>query len=91
MLKQLIETVIDATSNAEPATYLGHEEHQAKPVRVRSNMRNDSRSKTLVSDVVGEAKIAVPQCRESNFEPVIVKRRQPRDDRLARRPRDRTH
>ena len=41
-------------------------------------MRNGSRSKTVISDAVGEVRIDVPRDREGTFEPQIVKKRQRR-------------
>ncbi len=41
-------------------------------------MRNGARSKTVISDAVGEVEVAVPRDREGSFEPVIVKKRQRR-------------
>jgi Transposase, Mutator family len=42
------------------------------------NVRNGSRSKTVISDAVGEVRIDVPLDREGTFEPQIVKKRQRR-------------
>lgn len=39
---------------------------------------NGSRSKSVISDAVGEVEISVPRDRESTFEPKIVKKRQRR-------------
>ncbi len=78
LLKQLTKTVLEAALNAEMTEHLGHEKHQAEPGRAGSNVRNGTRSKTVVSDAVGEVEIAVPRDRDSNFEPVIVKKRQRR-------------
>ncbi len=78
LLKQLTKTVLEAALNAEMTEHLGHEKHQAEPGRARSNVRNGTRSKRVVSDAVGEVEIAVPRDRDSNFEPVIVKKRQRR-------------
>jgi transposase-like protein len=44
--------------------------------RESTNVRNGSRSKTVVSDAAGEVEIEVPRDRESTFEPQIVKKRQ---------------
>ena len=43
-----------------------------------TNVGNGSRSKTVISDAVGEVAIGVPHDRESTFEPQIVKKRQRR-------------
>lgn len=78
LLKQLTKTVLETALNAEMTEHLGHEKHQAEPGRASANVRNGTRSKTVVSDAVGEVEIAVPRDRDSNFEPVIVKKRQRR-------------
>jgi Transposase, Mutator family len=43
-----------------------------------TNVGNGSRSKTVISDAVGDVAIGVPHDRESTFEPQIVKKRQRR-------------
>src|SRR3954468_17456855 len=78
LLKQLTKTVLEAALNAEMTEHLGHEKHQAEPGRASSNVRNGTRSKTVVSDAVGEVEVAVPRDRVGSFEPVIVKKRQRR-------------
>jgi len=78
LLKQLTKTVLEAALNAEMTEHLGHEKHQVQPGRAGSNVRNGTRSKTVVSDAVGEVEVAVPRDRDSSFEPVIVKKRQRR-------------
>ncbi len=42
------------------------------------NVRNGTRSKTVISDAAGEVEINVPRDRESTFGPQIVKKRQRR-------------
>ena len=78
LLKQLTKSVLEAALNAEMTEHLGHEKHRAEPDRAGSNVRNGSRSKTVVSDAVGAVEIAVPRDRDASFEPVIVKKRQRR-------------
>ncbi len=80
LLKQLTKSVLEAALNAEMTEHLGHEKHRAEPDRAGSNVRNGSRSKTVVSDAVGAVEIAVPRDRDASFEPVIVKKRQGVDD-----------
>ncbi|KAA0980778.1 IS256 family transposase, partial [Pseudonocardia sp. EV170527-09] len=43
-----------------------------------TNTRNGTRSKTVISDAVGEIEISVPRDRASTFEPQIVRKRQRR-------------
>jgi putative transposase len=78
LLKQLTKTVLEAALNAEMTEHLGHEKHQAEPGRAGSNVRNGTRSKTVVFDAVGEVEVAVPRDRAGSVEPVIVKKRQRR-------------
>jgi putative transposase len=78
LLKQLTKSVLEAALNAEMTEHLGHEKHRAESGRVGSNVRNGTRSKTVVSDAVGEVEVEVPRDRDSSFEPVIVKKRQRR-------------
>lgn len=51
----------------------GHPKHQADPGREATNVRNGSRSKTVISDAAGEMVIDVPRDREGTFEPQIVR------------------
>jgi transposase-like protein len=78
LLKQLTKTVLEAALNAEMTEHLGHEKHQAEAGRASTNVRNGTRTKTVVSDAVGEVEVAVPRDRAGSFEPVIVKKRQRR-------------
>jgi transposase-like protein len=55
--------------------HLGHEKNYAEPGRESTNVRNGSRSKTVVSDAVGDVTIEVPRDREGTFEPQIVQSR----------------
>nr|WP_020501487.1 transposase [Sciscionella marina] len=50
LLKQLTKTVLESALNAELTEHLGHEKHQDSPGREGTNVRNGSRSKTVVSD-----------------------------------------
>ena len=58
--------------------HLGYEKHDADPDRESANIGNGCRSKTVISDAVGEVEIAVPRDREGTFSPAIVKKRQRR-------------
>jgi hypothetical protein len=53
-------------------------ENRAEAKCESTNMRNGTRSKTVVSDAVGEVEINVPRDREGTFEPQIAKKRQRR-------------
>jgi transposase-like protein len=78
LLKLFTKNVLETALNEEMTEHLGHEKNQADPDRESANVRNGSRSKTVVSDAAGEVSIDVPRDRESTFEPQIVKKRQRR-------------
>ncbi len=78
LLKVFTKNVLETALHEEMTEYLGHEKHRAEPGRESTNVRNGSRSKTVLSDAVGEVEIAVPRDREGTFEPQIVKKRQRR-------------
>jgi putative transposase len=76
LLKLFTKNVLETALNEEMTEHLGHEKHQAEAGRESTNVRNGSRSKTVVSDAVGEVRIDVPRDRAGTFEPRIVKKRQ---------------
>ena len=78
LLKLFTRNVLEAALNEEMTEHLGHAKNQADPSRDSTNVRNGSRSKTVISDVAGEVEIDVPRDRESTFEPQIVRKRQRR-------------
>lgn len=78
LLKLFMKNVLETALAEEMTEHLGHEKHQAELGRESTNVRNGSRSKTVVSDAAGEVAINVPRDRESTFEPQIVKKRQRR-------------
>ena len=78
LLKLFIKNVLETALNEEMTEHLGHEKNRAEPERDSTNVRNGTRSKTVVSDAAGEIEINVPRDRESTFEPQIVKKRQRR-------------
>src|SRR3954468_19083775 len=78
LLKLFTKNVLETALNEEMTEHLGHEKHQADQDRGSTNVRNGARSKTVVSDAVGEVSIDVPRDREGTFEPKIVKKRQRR-------------
>jgi putative transposase len=78
LLKLFTKNVLEAALNEEMTEHLGHAKNQVDPERESANVRNGSRSKTVISDAVGEVEIDVPRDRESSFEPQIVKKRQRR-------------
>jgi len=78
LLKLFTKNVLETALGEEMTEHLGHEKNQAGAGRESSNVRNGSRSKTVISDAAGEVEIDVPRDRESTFEPQIVKKRQRR-------------
>src|SRR6187402_1427469 len=78
LLKLFTKNVLETALNEELTEHLGHPKHQAEPGREATNVRNGSRSKTVISDAAGEVAIDVPRDREGTFEPQIVKKRQRR-------------
>ena len=78
LLKQLTKTVLETALTAEITEHLGHSKHGDQPDREGTNVRNGTRTKTVISDAVGPVEVAVPRDREGTFEPVIVKKRQRR-------------
>src|ERR671917_71662 len=76
--KLFTKNVLETALGEEMTEHLGHEKNRAEAERESRNVRNGTRSKTVVSDAVGEVEINVPRDRESTFEPQIVKKRQRR-------------
>ena len=76
LLNQLTKNVLEAALDAELTEHLGHE-HGQKPVA--ANMRNGTRSKTVLTEI-GPVEIEVPRDREGSFEPMIVPKRKRRLD-----------
>jgi transposase-like protein len=78
LLKLFTKNVLEAALNEELTEHLGHAKNRAEPDRDSTNIRNGSRSKTVLSDAAGEVTIDVPRDREGTFEPRIVCKRQRR-------------
>jgi putative transposase len=78
LLKLFTKNVLEAALNEEMTEHLGHDKNRAESGRESANVRNGIRSKTVVSDAVGDVRIDVPRDREGTFEPQIVKKRQRR-------------
>jgi putative transposase len=78
LLKLFTKNVLETALNEEITGHLGYEKNRAEPGRESVNVRNGSRTKTVISDAVGEVRIDVPRDREGTFEPRIVKKRQRR-------------
>ena len=78
LLKLFTKNVLETALNEEMTEHLGHAKNRADPERESANVRNGSRSKTVISDAAGEVEIDVPRDRDSSFEPQIVRKRQRR-------------
>jgi putative transposase len=77
LLKQLTKAVLETALNEEMTEHLGYAKHD--PAGAGSgNVRNGSRSKTVLTDATGHVEIEVPRDRAGSFEPQIVKKRQRR-------------
>ena len=78
LLKLFTKSVLETALNEEMTEHRGHAKNRVDPDREATNVRNGSRSKTVLSDAAGEVEIEVPRDRESSFNPQIVKKRQRR-------------
>jgi putative transposase len=77
LLKQLTKSVIETALSEEMTEHLGYAKHD--PAGVGSdNVRNGTRSKTVLPANTGPVEIDVPRDRAGTFEPQIVKKRQRR-------------
>jgi transposase-like protein len=77
LLKQLTKTVIETALGEEMTEHLGFEKHDPAGAGT-GNIRNGTRSKTVLTENTGEVGIEVPRDRAGTFEPQIVKKRQRR-------------
>jgi putative transposase len=78
LLKLFTKNVLETALGEELTEHLGHGKNQASAGRESTNVRNGTRSKTVISDAVGEVVIDVPRDREGTFSPQIVRKRQRR-------------
>jgi len=78
LLKVFTKNVLETALSEEMTEHLGYEKNGAEPGRDSTNVRNGTRSKTVVSDAAGEVRVEVPRDRDATFEPQIVKKRQRR-------------
>ncbi|MBE1489251.1 IS256 family transposase [Plantactinospora soyae] len=77
LLKQLTKTVLETALNEEMTGHLGYEKHEPSGAG-SGNVRNGSRSKTVLTDTTGPVEIDVPRDRAGTFDPQIVRKRQRR-------------
>jgi putative transposase len=78
LLKVFTKNVLETALAEELTEHLGYEKNGAESGRDTSNIRNGTRSKSVISDAAGEVRIEVPRDRDATFEPQIVKKRQRR-------------
>ncbi|MDG4805226.1 IS256 family transposase [Micromonospora sp. WMMD1120] len=77
LLKQLTKTVLETALNEEMTEHLGYEKHDQAGAG-SGNIRNGTRSKTVLTEANGPVQIDVPRDRAGTFEPQIVRKRQRR-------------
>lgn len=77
LLKQLTKMVLETALNEEMTDHLGYEKHEHAGAG-SGNVRNGSRSKTVLTEASGPVQIDVPRDRAGTFEPQIVRKRQRR-------------
>jgi transposase-like protein len=77
LFKQLTKSVIEAALGKEMGEHLGFERNDSAGAG-SGNVRNGTRSKTVLTESSGQVEIDVPRDRQSTFEPQIVKKRQRR-------------
>lgn len=79
LLKQLTKALLERAMQAELTHELGYEKNDKSSLKVGANRRNGSSTKTVKSKH-GEITLNIPRDRQSEFEPVIVKKNQRRFD-----------
>jgi transposase-like protein len=67
--------VIETALDEELTEHLGHDKHSPSET---GNVRNGTRSKTVLTEATGHVEIDVPRDRAGTFEPQIVRKRQRR-------------
>ena len=77
LLKHLTKTVLETALNEEMTEHLGYEKHDPAGAGT-GNIRNGTRTKTVLTDTTGAVDLDVPRDRAATFEPQIVKKRQRR-------------
>ncbi len=79
LLKQLTKALLERAMSAELTHELGYEKGDKGSLKNGTNRRNGSSAKTVRSKH-GQISLEVPRDRESEFEPVIIKKHQRRFD-----------
>ncbi len=78
LLKLFTKNVLETALNEELTEHLGHERNRTFPDHGSGNVRNRTRSKTVLTEATGQVTIDVPRDRDGSFEPQIAKKRQRR-------------
>src|SRR5579863_8811085 len=73
LLKQLTKSVIETALDEEMTDHLGYAKGERGGIGV-GNIRNGTRSKTVLPANTGPVEIEVPRDRAGSFEPQIVKK-----------------
>jgi transposase-like protein len=81
VLKALTKTVVETALEEELSDHLGYDKHDPAG-RNGGNSRNGTRTKTVLTDTVGEIEIQVPRDRAGSFDPQIVRKHQRRLTRV---------
>jgi putative transposase len=79
LLKQLTKALLERAMNAELTHELGFERNDKSSLKENGNRRNGTSAKTVKSKH-GEIELDIPRDRQSEFEPVIIKKHQRRFD-----------
>jgi hypothetical protein len=64
LLKQFTKSVLETALNEEMTEHLGHEKRRAPDERDSTNVRNGTRSKTVLTEATGRVQIDVPRDRD---------------------------
>jgi len=79
LLKQLTKALLERAMSAELTEELGYEKGDKGSLKESGNRRNGTSSKTVRSKH-GEISLEIPRDRDSEFEPVLIKKHQRRFD-----------
>jgi putative transposase len=79
LLKQLTKALLERAMNAELTHELGFEKNDKSSLKENGNRRNGTSPKTVKSKH-GAIELDIPRDRESEFEPIIIKKHQRRFD-----------
>lgn len=69
LLKQFTKNVLETALNEEMTEHLGHEKNRVPEGRESSNVRNGTRSKTVLTPATGQVELDVPRDRDGTFVP----------------------